>query len=343
MKKTVNVLNLGCARNLVDSQSILGNLKRKGYSASDLEDAETVIVNTCGFIEDAKKESVEAILELIDLKKEGKIKKIIVAGCLSQRYSNELLEEFKGDVDAIIGAQKLDSKAVEPEVSLTPKHFAYIKICESCYNNCKFCTIPMIKGKFISRTMESIIEQVKELDKSGVCELNIIGQDITAYGMDIYKKPSLSELLKKIAKETKNIKWIRLLYTFPAHITDELIDTIAEEDKICKYIDIPLQHINDNILTAMNRKITKQQTIDLIKKIRERIPFARLRTTMIVGLPGEGEDEFSELLSFTQDMKFERLGAFMYSREEGTASYDMANQVSKETKQVRYNELMELQ
>ncbi len=341
--RKVGVINLGCARNLVDSQTILGNLKRQGHKiTTDIAGADTVVVNTCAFIEEAKKESLDTILDLIELKKQGKLKKIVVAGCLAQRYSKELAEEFK-EIDAILGVQKLDRENIPAQVSLTPRHFAYLKICESCYNRCSFCIIPSIKGKFVSRSIESVVREVKQLDAQGVKEVNIIGQDITAYGMDLYKEKALARLLKEMVAATKNIRWIRLLYAFPAHVTDELIDTIAREEKICKYIDIPLQHISDNLLLSMNRSITTRQTIELINKIRTKVPGAHIRTSFIVGLPGETPENFQELLDFVRDMSFERVGAFVYSREEGTAAYAMPGQVPGTIKRKRMNLLMALQ
>jgi len=340
--KNVGVINLGCARNLVDSQVILGHLKRNGHYIVDVEQSDTAIVNTCAFIEEAKQESIDTILDLLELKKQGKLKRVIVAGCLAQRYGKELIEEFKG-IDAIVGAQKLNQDFIPDQVSLTPDHFAYIKICESCYNQCSFCIIPKIKGKFTSRTIASVLKEVKQLDNRGVKEIHIIGQDITAYGMDIYHEMSLARLLKEIVAVTKNIKWIRLLYTFPAHVTDELIDVIADEAKICNYIDMPIQHISDNLLTSMNRGITRQETYDLIAKIKAKIPKGSLRTTFIVGMPGETKENFDELVQFVRDTQFEKVGVFVYSQEEGTPAYDMPNQVSESIKKKRLNTLMTVQ
>jgi len=219
---SVGLLNLGCARNLVDSQTILGKMKKQGHRVVDLEESDIAIVNTCAFIEDAKRESIDAILDLLEYKKQGKIKKVIVAGCLAERYGKQLVREIKG-IDAVVGVQQLDQENIPNQVSLSPKHYAYVKISESCYNHCSFCIIPKIKGKFVSRTMESIVKEIKQLDQKGVKEINIIGQDITAYGMDLYHELSLAKLLKKIVKATNNIEWIRLLYAFPAHVTDELM------------------------------------------------------------------------------------------------------------------------
>lgn len=340
--KSVGLINLGCARNLVDSQGVLGRLKQKGYAIVDIKKADIAVLNTCGFIEEAKKESIDAILDLVDLKKKGKIKKIIVSGCLAQRYGKELASELT-DIDAIVGVPRFNTTGVRTQVYLTPQHFAYLKICESCYNQCHFCTIPSIKGKFSSRTLDSILAEVKLLDQRGVKELNIIGQDITAYGIDLYHEKRLVPLLKEIIKVTHNIEWIRLLYTFPAHVSDELIDIIAQENKICNYIDIPLQHISDSVLSRMNRHITARQTKELIEKIRTRIPKASIRTTFIVGLPGETEEDFEELVAFTREMHFEKVGIFTYSREEETPAYNMPHQVPEEIKKERQELLMQEQ
>lgn len=341
-KSSVGIINLGCARNLTDSQIILGRLKENGYCITDIKNADVAIVNTCSFIKEAKEESIDVILDLIELKKQGKIKKIIVAGCLTQRYPYELAGHFK-EIDAVTGVLSLEKDEVCPQVVLTPKHFAYVKISESCFNPCSFCTIPKIKGKFCSRTIESVMSEVKFLDSNGVKEINIIGQDITAYGMDIYKEKSLSRLLKEIVPVTKNIRWVRLLYAFPAHVDDALIDCISHEKKICHYLDIPLQHISDKLLKSMNRNITKQQTVTLIKKLRKIIPDISLRTTFIVGFPGETDEDFQELLDFSLEFPFEHAGVFPYSREEGTAAHDFKGQVLGAVKKKRLDRLMRQQ
>ncbi len=338
----VGLINLGCARNTVDSQTILSNLKRQGHRIVDVESSEVAIVNTCAFIDEAKQESIDTIIDLLELKKQGKIKRVIVAGCLAQRYHKELAAEFK-DIDAIIGAQRLDRSSIPSDVSLTPKHYAYVKISESCYNKCSFCIIPKIKGKFVSRTIESVVEEVRRLDRQGVSEINIIGQDITAYGMDIYHELSLARLLRELVAVTENIRWIRLLYAFPAHVTDELIDVMASEEKICKYIDIPLQHISDHILRDMNRNITTQGTIDLMNKFKSRIPDGSLRTTFILGLPGETDEDFQELKQFVKATRFQKMGTFLYSREENTAAAQMPHQVPDKIKKERMDELMRIQ
>jgi len=338
----VGVINLGCARNLVDAQMMLGRLKKNGHRIVDADDAQTVIVNTCSFIEEARKESIDTILDLVELKKAGKIKKVIVAGCLAQRYGKDLAKEFPG-VDAFVGTPTLNREEMPAQMQLTPKHFAYVKICESCFNACSFCAIPKIKGKFISRTIESIVKEVKALDAQGVKEINIIGQDITAYGMDVYRQKSLARLLKELVGVLKNIEWIRLLYAFPSHVTDELIEVIAQEPKICKYIDMPLQHISDHILLEQNRNITTQQTVELIRKIRKAMPQGFVRTTFITGLPGETNNDFEQLQSFIKGSRFERVGVFVYSKEEGTLAAGMPGQVPEKVKKTRLDVLMKQQ
>jgi ribosomal protein S12 methylthiotransferase len=335
----VGVINLGCARNLVDAQMMLGRLKKNGHRIVQADQAQTVIVNTCSFIEEARRESIDTILDLVELKKEGKIKKVIVAGCLAQRYGKDLAKEFSG-VDAFIGTPTLDREGNPAQMQLTPRHFAYVKICESCFNACSFCAIPKIKGKFISRTIDSIVREVMALDAQGVKEINIIGQDITAYGMDLYRQKSLARLLKELARSIKNIEWIRLLYAFPSHVTDELIEVIAKEPKICKYIDMPLQHISGHILLEQNRNITTRQTIELIQKIRSAMPQVFVRTTFITGLPGETQEDFDQLRGFVKDFRFERVGVFVYSKEEGTLAAQMPGQVPEKTKKARLDMLM---
>lgn len=342
MSKKISLINLGCVRNLVDAQGILGRLQEKGFDLVSLDKADTVIVNTCGFIKDAKQESVDAILDVIEWKKSGRGRKIIVAGCLSQRYAGELKQEFP-EVDAFVGVPALLKDEVIRQVPLSPEHLAYLKICESCFNHCAFCIIPKIKGKFSSRTIASVLEEVRQIDKRGVKELNIIGQDITAYGMDVYHEKSLARLLKETAREVKNIHWIRLLYAFPAHITDDLLDVIAQEPRVCKYVDVPLQHVSDKILKNMNRGMTLQQTRDLVERIRRKIPSVKIRSAFIVGLPGEGEKEFAELMDFVRWARLDRVGVFAYSPEEGTPAFVMPQQVDSRGKQRRLDQLMKAQ
>lgn len=336
----IGILSLGCPRNLTDSESILGRLNLKGYSIVDMDKADTAIINTCAFIEDAKRESVDAILDLIDLKKKGKLKKIIVYGCLSQRYKDTLIKELP-EIDAFVGRVSLNHDL--GVFSITPSHYAYLKICEGCINNCSYCVIPRIKGRFFSLDIESVLKKVQRLNQGKISELNIIGQDITGYGVDLYKTPRLTELLKSIVRIANNIGWIRLLYLYPNRVSDELIELIGDEPQICKYIDLPIQHINDRILRLMQREVTKKDILRLIGKIRKRIPDVALRTSLIVGFPSERDKEFNELLRFIEDVKFERLGAFVYSREEGTPAFDFDKQIPQKIKVERFNTIMSQQ
>jgi len=338
--KNIGVLSLGCSRNLVDTEMVLSRLKNKGYKIGEIDNAKIAIVNTCAFIREAVEESLEVIKELIALKKEKRIKKIIVYGCLVERYKDKLLSYLKG-VDALVGRISLNHGI--RKYFLTPKHFSYLKICEGCVNLCSFCVIPYIKPKFQSRPLQSIIEEVKFLDKKGVKELDLIGQDITVYGRDISSDLNLVKLLKEILKNTKNIHWIRLLYLYPHNISDELLELINKEERICKYMDLPLQHINERILKLMNRKTDPQYIFNLIKRIREKIPSVFIRTTLIVGFPTETEEEFGELLDFVKETKFERLGAFMYSKEKDAPASELKPQVPFLVKQKRFNQLMQVQ
>ena len=340
MSLKVGILSLGCPRNLVDSENILGRLHSKGYDIVDIDKAEVAIVNTCAFVDDAKRESVDAILDLIQAKKEGRLKKIIVQGCLSQRYKDELIKELP-EVDAFVGKIFLDSGS--ERFAITPRHFAYLKICEGCINSCSYCVIPKIKGKFVSLDEGVIIRKAGEFDKEGISELNIIGQDITGFGIDLKGKTDLSSILKKIVKAAKHIGWFRLLYLYPSRVDDSLLKVIKEEPRVCKYIDLPIQHINDRILKLMNRGTTKKEIIALINKIRKTIPDVTIRSSVITGFPTETKKEFRELFDFIREIKFERLGAFVYSREEGTKAYSMKGQLSDKVKQERFNEIMQLQ
>lgn len=361
-KPNIGILSLGCPRNLVDSQSILARLNLKKYKIVDMDKADIAIVNTCAFIQDAKIESIDAILELADLKKADRLKKIIVYGCLTQRYQDKLRRELP-EVDAFVGRISfpayhsngfpkagsrlvLDDKREDhnlKEFSLTPRHYAYLKICEGCINNCSYCIIPKIKGRFISLDIDSILGKVEILDKRRISELNIIGQDITGYGIDLYKDAKLVGLLRKIVKKVKNIGWLRLLYLYPSRVTDELLEFIRDEPRICKYIDLPIQHINDRILRLMNRDTTKKDILRLIAEIRRKIPDVAIRTSLIVGFPSEQDEEFQELVKFVEDVKFERLGAFIYSREEKTKAYSLKKQIPPKTKVERFNTIMSLQ
>lgn len=337
MKQKLGIVSLGCPRNLVDAENILGRLTSKGYSVvDDINDAQVVLVNTCAFIEDAKRESIDAILALIELKKQGKLKKIIVHGCLAQRYKN--LKNQLPEVDAFVGSFEQNQKQVR--FALTPKHYAYLKICEGCLNSCSYCVIPKIKGKLSSLDEEIIIQNVRCFNKEKISELNVIGQDITGFGVDVSGKSQLTVLLKKIISNSPDIGWIRLLYLNPERITDQLLELIASSKRVCKYIDLPVQHINNRILKAMNRRITRQEIEALIAKIRKKIPGVCLRTSLIVGFPSETKEEFNELLKFVKEVKFDRLGAFIYSREEDTPAYSFKGQITAKLKQERFDAVM---
>lgn len=340
MKPGIGILSLGCPRNLVDSEGILGRLVRKGYEIVDIDKAQVALVNTCAFIEDAKRESIDAVLDLIELKKEGRLKKIIVCGCLSQRYKAVLNKELP-QVDAFVG--RISLAAGLDRFIITPRHYAYLKICEGCVNLCSFCIIPKIKGRFLSLPVDEILSRVKDLNRSKISELNIIGQDITGFGTDLDTNINLAKLLGKIIKKAKDIGWVRLLYLNPARISDDLLKIIRDEPKICKYIDLPIQHINDRILRLMNRKTSRGQIKKTIDKIRKIIPTVALRTSVITGFPGETDKEFGELLKFIKETKFERLGAFSYSREEDTLAYDFKGQVPKAIKLKRFDQIMSCQ
>ena len=339
-KPKIGILSLGCPRNLVDSESILGRLALKTYPIVDMHKADIGIVNTCAFIEDAKVESIDTILDLIDLKKKGELKKIIVYGCLAQRYKDKLRKELP-EVDAFVGTVSLNHSPAR--FPITPKHYSYLKICEGCINNCSYCIIPKIKPGFTSLDIDSILAKVEKLDQEKISELNIIGQDISGYGMDLYGSKTLTRLLKKITKTAKHIGWIRLLYLYPSRISDELLELINDCLAICKYIDLPIQHINDRILGLMRRDTRKKDILRIIEKIRKKIAGVALRTSIIVGFPSETDKEFKELLHFIEEVRFERLGAFVYSREEGTDAYNFGSQVPKKKKIERLNSIMSTQ
>ena len=356
-------ISLGCDKNLVDAETMLGYLSQKGYEITDDEtEAEAVVVNTCCFIHDAKQESVDAILEMADLRKEGRVKALIVTGCLAQRYSDEIQEEIP-EVDVIMGTQAIEDivEALEnvlageaknylPDIDkplpklgkrmiTTGGHYAYLKIAEGCDNRCTYCAIPKIRGKFRSRTIESIVEEAKKLEASGVKELNIIAQDTTRYGLDIYGEYKLADLIREITKNTQ-IPWIRLLYCYPDKITDSLIDELRENDRLLKYIDLPIQHISDKVLSSMNRHGDSSMIKDTVKRLRDGVPGIVIRSTVIVGFPGETDEDFQELCSYIKEAKFDRLGAFTYSREEDTPAYDLDDQIDEQIKQDRYDIIM---
>jgi len=351
-KKNLSIISLGCFRNTYDSETALKRFLDTGYRFSaqenifltgieDFKNCDTLVINTCGFIDKAKEESIDFIKEAIKLKQEGRVKRLLVFGCLVERYHEKLKKSFP-EVDEWWGAEKFIQRFSERK-KLLPAHIDFLKICEGCLNKCSYCTIPHIKGSLRSKSLGEIIKEAKFLDKKGIKELNIIGQDITSWGKDLKTKEDLSLLIKAILKNTKNIRWIRLLYTHPRNIDNKLIDLIANEERICKYIDLPIQHINNRILKAMNRNITKKETVDLINKIRKIIKGCVIRTSVITGFPTETEKEFDELLEFMKEAKFERLGAFMYSREEGSPAAKLKKQIAGDDKLARWNEIMGIQ
>lgn len=352
----INVITLGCSKNTVDSEHLMARLAAAGYEVrfdSDRTDAKTVVINTCGFIGDAKQESIEMILRAVEAKNAGKIDRLFVIGCLSERYADALREEIP-EVDDYFGARTWEGiiAALEADPSeelkterhlTTPKHYAYLKISEGCNWMCGYCAIPLIRGRHLSVPMEELEEEARKLAAKGVKELIIIAQDSTYYGIDLYGKRMLAELLRRLCK-IEGIAWIRLHYAYPAAFPEEVIEVMANEEKICKYLDIPFQHISDNQLSAMLRRHTKAEAVELIQKLRARIPDLALRTTMLVGYPGETEADFEELCDFVREVRFERLGVFPYSEEEGTHSAEkLQDDVPEEVKQARVDRLMAIQ
>ena len=364
MNYKIGMISLGCPKNQVDAAHMLALMDAEGWEIVDYVDGcDAVIVNTCGFIDDAKKEAIENILDMVELKKEGVISKIIVTGCLAQRYKDEIVKEIP-EVDAVIGigANGDIIKTVEevmsgvdtiekypPQCELplegqriltTPQYWAYLKIGEGCSNRCTYCTIPSIRGNMRSRSMENVIDEAKQLAESGVKELILIAQDTTSYGLDLYGELKLPELLNELCK-IDSIEWIRLLYCYPDRITDELIETMKNQEKVVNYIDLPLQHADDKILKAMNRRGDQALIRNVISKLRAEIPDVVIRTTFIVGFPGEGEEEFETLAEFVNEIEFDRLGVFTFSPQEGTPAYDMDNQVEDDVKTRRGEVIMQ--
>lgn len=373
----VGFISLGCSKNLIDTEAAIGHFKKHNFKiVNDPAEADIIVVNTCGFIESAKEEAINTILEMAEFKK-GRCKYLIAMGCLVQRYYDELIKEIP-EVNLflklddyselwekialliekdIVEETKVHNTANEIKLKQLPmfnkqeyldrelttgNNFAYLKIGEGCSNNCTYCAIPYIRGKFVSRPMEDILEEANLLAKKGIKELIVIAQDTTRYGEDIYGEKKLTELLRELTK-IEEIKWIRFLYAYPEGITDELIELVKTNKKICKYFDIPIQHISNQILKKMNRKTTKQKITELLEKIGREVPDAVLRTSLIVGFPGETEEDFEELYRFIQDIQFDKLGVFMYSKEEGTPAASMENQVNTNTKKARYNKIMKKQ
>lgn len=355
-KNRIDIITLGCSKNLVDSEKLIKQFKTIGYDVyhdSDNVQGEVVIINTCGFIGDAKEESINMILNFCQAKKARKIKRLYVMGCLSQRYAPELIEEIP-EVDGFFG--KFDWENIIKEVGgeynqalansrelTTPSHYAYLKIAEGCNRTCAYCAIPIITGKYKSRSIEDLVEEAQGLATMGVKELQLIAQDLTYYGLDIYKSYQLPKLVEELSK-VEGIEWIRLHYAYPAHFPYELLSVMAQNNKVCKYLDIALQHISDNMLTRMHRNVTKQQTYELIERIRKEVPGIHLRTTLMVGFPGETEEDFAELMEFVKFARFERMGAFTYSEEEGTYSAEnYTDDIPEDVKQDRLDRLMALQ
>lgn len=361
---SVGLITLGCTKNQVDSEMILGLFKEKNFNIlNDPNLCDVIVINTCGFIESAKKEAIDTILEMSDYKTNGKCKHLIVTGCLAKRYKKDILKDLK-EVDLVIGVDeynnidKILSDYFEKNLNLSLYNnnklkfdnrlisskfpMAYIRISDGCDNKCSYCAIPIIRGKFKSREMEDILNEVRLLASQGISEFNIISQDTTRYGLDIYNERKLVHLLREISK-IEGVKWIRILYMYLYELDDNLLEEIKNNDKICKYFDIPIQHISNKVLKNMNRFDTKELIYEKVKKIRDTIKESILRTTIIVGFPGETKEDFNELLQGIKDFKFDKLGAFKYSKEEDTKSYDMDNQIDEDIKEYRLNELMKLQ
>ena len=361
----VGFISLGCSKNLVDTEVMLRSLHDAGYEITpDESEAEVIVVNTCGFIESAKKESIDNILDVAWLKEHGKCKHIIATGCLVERYREEVMKEMP-EVDALLGVGSLshivdalravergekymsfEDKETSPlggeRLLTTPEYSAYLKIGEGCDNRCTYCAIPLIRGHFRSRPMESLVAEAKELEALGVKEINLIAQDSSRYGLDLYGEYKLAALVRRLTEET-TIPWIRILYCYPDKITDELIEEYRTNDRLVKYMDIPIQHISDTVLERMNRHGRKKLIVDTVNKLRERVPGVVLRTTAMVGFPGETEEEFSELCEYVKAAKFDRFGAFTFSPEEGTVAATMDGQIDEQTKQDRYDTLMQTQ
>lgn len=352
-KEKVSVITLGCSKNTVDSERLMRQIQLNDIPITDDPNkADTVIINTCGFIEAAKEESVNTILQAVALKNSGKLKKLIVAGCLSERYMNDLKNEIP-EVDVYFGTEKYEEIIKElggkfkyellgERLLSTPSHTAYLKISEGCDHPCSFCAIPIMRGKHQSKPMELLIEETEFLAANGTKELILIAQDTTDYGKDIYGKKNLSELLNKLS-EVKGIEWIRLMYAYPSHFPDDVIEVIADNPKVLKYVDIPLQHISDDVLKSMRRGVTSRQTYNLLYKLRKSIPDITLRTTFIVGYPNETKRDFEQLVDFIKEIKFDRVGTFTFSIEENTSSFILGDPVSKEEKERRKQTLMEIQ
>ncbi len=354
-KDKVNIVTLGCSKNLVDSEEILTQLKGNGvdttHEASN-DDANIVVINTCGFIDNAKQESIDTILRYVDAKEEGLVDKVYVTGCLSQRYKDDLEVEIP-QVDAFFGTMELPAllkkfnadykhELVGERITTTSNHYAYLKISEGCDRPCSFCAIPLMRGKHRSRPIEELVKEAKNLARNGTKELLLIAQDSTYYGLDIYKKRNLAELLRNLS-DVEGIEWIRLHYAFPTGFPMDVLDVMAERDNICNYLDIPLQHGSNNVLKLMRRGTTREKTEKLLAEMRKRVPGITIRTTLIAGHPGETEEEFEEMVNFVKESRFDRLGIFTYSHEEDTHAYSMDDNIPEEVKQERANRIMQIQ
>ncbi|MDD1538244.1 30S ribosomal protein S12 methylthiotransferase RimO [Riemerella anatipestifer] len=352
-KKKINVVTLGCSKNLYDSEVLMGQLKANGKEVvHEQERGDIVVINTCGFIDNAKEESINTILDYVEAKNRGEVEQVFVTGCLSERYKPDLLKDIP-DVDQYFGTRDLPillkhlgadykHELVGERLTTTPKHYAYLKISEGCDRPCSFCAIPLMRGGHVSTPIEKLVEEAKKLAKKGTKELILIAQDLTYYGLDIYKKRALGDLLKELVK-VEGIEWIRLHYAFPTGFPEEVLDIIREEPKVCNYIDIPLQHINTDLLKSMKRGTTHEKTNALLNKFREKVPNMAVRTTLIVGYPGETEQRFQELKNWVKEQRFDRLGCFTYSHEENTTAYQLEDDVPQEVKEARVEEIMALQ
>lgn len=355
-KPKVNVITLGCSKNIYDSEVLMGQLRGNQmdvvHESEQINKNDIVVINTCGFIDNAKQESIDTILQYSQLKDEGKVGKVIVTGCLSERYKPELESEIT-NVDAFFGTNDLNNilhslganykhELIGERLLTTPSHFAYFKIAEGCNRPCSFCAIPLMRGKHVSRDMQELVNEAKILAAQGTKELILIAQDLTYYGLDIYGKRNLDELLRRLS-DVPGIEWIRLQYAYPSGFPMEILDAMNERENICKYLDMPLQHITDRMLKSMRRGITKQKTIDIVNQIRDKVPGIAMRTTLITGYPGETEKDFQEMLSWVEDTRFDRLGCFTYSHEEKTHAHNLIDDVPEEVKQERVDAVMELQ
>ena len=351
-KNTINVVTLGCSKNVYDSEVLMGQLKAGGKNVVHEQEGNIVVINTCGFINNAKEESINTILEYVQQKEAGLIDKVFVMGCLSERYKPDLEKEIP-DVDQYFGTSELPAllkvlgadykhELIGERLTTTPKNYAYLKISEGCDRPCSFCAIPLMRGTHISTPIEALVTEAEKLAAKGVKELILIAQDITYYGLDLYKKRALADLLRALVK-VEGIEWIRIHYAFPTGFPMDVIEVMKEEPKICNYLDIPLQHISDPILASMKRGTTQEKTTKLLKKFREAMPEMAIRTTLIVGYPGETQADFEALKSFVQEMRFDRLGCFTYSHEENTTAYELKDDVPEEVKLARANEIMEIQ